>query len=367
MNFKNLNDMQKKLVKYIIFGVVGLVLLFVILFIIKLIIGNKLPFDKIEAKMVKAADSYYKANPDLLPESEVSATELNVTTLAEAGYMKPLEKYLDEEVSCTGKVMILKNGSYYTFVPKLNCGGDYTTNSLVKKITSKSNIVESGDGLYEENGEYIYRGEKLNNYVSFAGKNWRIIKITKDNEIRLIQDDFFEQQDWDNRYNDSQRSNSGINDYNVSRIKDDLAEIYNGTTFSATDKAKIVPKNLCIGKRAENDTTKDGSTECSVLTDELLPLGLLQANEYLVSSLDSGCTDLTKKQCTNYNFLANYERHYWTLTGNSANTAHVYYIDRLPQSLNASSYAVIKLVINVSGEVNYIKGNGTLENPYIID
>ena len=365
--FKNLSEMQKKLVKYIIIGVVIIIILFLVLFIVKLVNGNKLSFDKIEDKMVKAADKYYKDNPHLLPVGDVSSIELRVDTLVEKDYMKSLDKYTEKGISCSGKVIVLKNGSYYAFIPKLNCGGDYTSNSLVKKITSKGNIVTKGDGLYQIGNQYIYKGEKINNYVSFANKIWRILRITEDGNIRMIQDDYFQQQDWDNRYNADKKTTSGINNFEVSRIKDDLERIYNGELFSATNKAKIVPTRLCIGKRKSDDKNMDGSTECATLTEKFLPLGLLQMNEYLIASLDDGCTDLNKRQCTNYNFLANYDRNYWTITADATNTSDVYYIDYSPQSLSARTSAVIKLVINVSGEINYIKGNGTLENPYIID
>ena len=39
----------------------------------------------------------------------------------------------------------------------------------------------------------------------------------------------------------------------------------------------------------------------------------------------------------------------------------------MSQVVLARKLSGIKLVINVSGEVNYSKGNGTLENPYVID
>lgn len=359
--------MFKKLSKFIIIGIVLLVLLFVTLWLISLVRGGKLSFEKIENKMVKAAEHYYEANQDLLPAEDYAKVELNVDTLAKEGYMKSLDEYTDENVSCTGKVVVLKNGSNYTYIPKLDCGEDYSTNSLVQELTSSNNIVTESDGLYQINGEYVYRGEKLNNYVSFAGKTWRIIKITKNNEIRLIQEDIVSKQDWDNRYNADKKSNSGINNFEVSRIKDDLEEIYNGKMFSSEDKAKLVSKQLCIGKRLSNDISKDDNAECKVLTEEYYPIGLLQVNEYLIPSLDAGCTDLNKRQCTNYNFLSDYEDSFWTITASAENTYDVYYIDYLPQSANARKQSGIKLVVNVSGEVNYTKGTGTLENPYVID
>lgn len=367
MKLGKLSDMNRKLIKYIIFGIIGLIALFIIIWIIKLFKGNVLAFDKIEDKMVTAAEKYYKENSHLLPENDTAQTEVNISTLVEAGYMKNLEKYTAKGVDCTGKLILLKNGSHYTFIPKLNCGGDYTTNSLVKKITSKANIVTSGDGLYESTDDYVFRGEKLNNYVSFAGKVWRILKITKDNEIRLIQNDTFEQEEWDNRYNEAEKTTSGFNKFEVSRIKDTLESIYNGKTFSATDKAKIIPKQLCIGSRKSSDKSVDGSIECATVTEEYYPLGLIQTNEFLVASLDTGCTDLDKRQCSNYNYLSNYEKKFWTVTPDKDSTSAVYYIDYLAQSAKARYSAYVRLAINLSGEVNYIKGNGTLEKPYVID
>ena len=362
---KNLNEMQKKLVKFMIIGIALLALLFIIMWLISLVKGGKLSYDKIENKMVKAAESYYKANQDMLPKGETSKVELNVSVLAEKGYMKELNDYTD--ATCTGKVKVLKNGDNYAYIPQLSCGEEYNSKNLVETIIDSNNIVTESDGLYEINGEYVYRGEKLNNYVSFAGKLWRIIKVTNNNEIRMIQNDSFDKVDWDNRYNSDKKSDIGINEFNVSRIEEDLENLYNGEIFKETDKAKLIPKQLCIGKRKTNDTSKDGSTECSVVTEKHYPIGLLQVNEYLISSLDEGCTDSTKRQCTNYNFLANFNTNYWTLTASTDNTYDVFYIDRLPQTVNSRKLSSIKLVINVSGEINYKKGTGTLENPYVID
>lgn len=366
MKTLNMSGMNKKLVKYMIIAIVVVIVLFLGIRIIKLFKGTALSFEKIESKMVDAAEKYYDENSHLLPGDEVSQSEISISTLVETGYIKELDSYLEKGVDCTGKVVLLKNGSHYTFVPKLNCGGDYTTNTLATKITSKANVVTKGDGLYENTNEYIFRGEKVNNYVQFAGKLWRILRVTKDNEIRLIQDDSFAQVDWDNRYNENDRTSSGFNKFEVSRIKDDLEALYNGTTFTAIDKAKIVPKPLCIGSRQEKDITRDGSTECSVLTEDSYALGLLQINEFIVASIDSGCTDLTKRQCSNYNYLSNYDNRFWTITPDKDSTSSVYHIDYLPESVKARSYAYIKLVINISGNVNYTKGNGTLEKPYIV-
>ena len=70
---------------------------------------------------------------------------------------------------------------------------------LAKKILKDNTphplntAVVNGAGLYEvnENTEdnkttYIFSGTNVNNYVSFAGKMWRIIRINEDGSIRII-------------------------------------------------------------------------------------------------------------------------------------------------------------------------------------
>ena len=363
--------MFKKLIKITIIGISLLVILFLTIWLINLSKGGKLSYDKIESKMVKAAEAYYEKNKDILPADIHAQVEIDASTLAQEGYMKSLNEYTKEGVSCTGKVSILKNGSHYTFVPNLDCEGEYASNNLVKKLTLPSNIVTVSDGLYEINGEYVYRGENVNNYVSFAGKTWRVLKVTKDGEIRLIQNDSFKAVDWDNRYNSERKDRSGINEFEnngkYSRIKNDLDEIYNGELFSSEDKAKIVPKKLCIGKRNYKEQAIDGNVECSVLTEDYYSLGLLQVNEFYIPSLDEKCNGENKRQCTNYNFLATYDDAFWTITASNENSYEVFYVDYVPQSGQAKKQSAIKLVVNLSGTVNYIKGNGTLENPYIID
>lgn len=363
--------MTKKLIKFMIIGTGLLVLLFVVLWLISLFRGGKLSYDKIEDKMISAAESYYKNNANLLPKDDYSKVELDASTLVADGYMKSFDKYTDENVSCNGKIIVIKNGENHTYIPKLNCGNDYSTTTLSQKILENESIITEGDGLYEYNEEYVYRGEKLNNYVSFAGKTWRVLRITKDRELRLIQNDSFEKVVWDNRYNASKKSSTGINDYEIngidSRIKESLKEIYDSEILKSKDKAKLVPKQLCIGKRAYGDTTFDGSKECELLTEEYYSVGMLQANEYLIPSLDTGCTALNKIQCMNYNFLSTFEDSFWTITANAENTHEVYYVDYLPSTAYANRKFGIKLVININNEVNYTTGDGTLENPYVID
>ncbi len=53
----------------------------------------------------------------------------------------------------------------------------------------KNTSITQGEGLYKdttEEGRYIYKGKKPNNYITFNGEEWRIIAIEKDNTVKII-------------------------------------------------------------------------------------------------------------------------------------------------------------------------------------
>ena len=98
---------------------------------------------------------------------------------------------------------------YKIYNPKSESGEKLMT--LASTISSNSNIVYEGSGLYLENGNYIYKGEKVNNYVLVNNMLFRIIKINSDKTIDIVLDDFINKIEWDKEYNDY--SKSEINKY----------------------------------------------------------------------------------------------------------------------------------------------------------
>ncbi len=57
-------------------------------------------------------------------------------------------------------------------------------------------LVESGDGLYEDNyeaGRYIYRGQNPNNYIEFNDELWRIVAKETDGTYKIIRDELLPQ------------------------------------------------------------------------------------------------------------------------------------------------------------------------------
>ena len=359
MNFiKNIDkDILKK------FGVIAgvIFLLFIVLIIFLAIKGSKLDYNQIEEKMISAAKRYYSDNDDKLPTTDNGTVSISADELATSGYMKNLSKLVKNKNDvCSGQVTVTKNGDYLLYTANLTCGDNYQTKKLKDVIAE--NAVTSGDGLYKMDEAYVFRGEKVNNYVSFADKVWRIIRINTDGTIRMIDTTKRDDYPWDDRYNSSQNTYVGINDYSLSRAKDSIEEIYN-TEFTDTDKAYFVKYDLCVGKRSRETTINDATVECSAFIENQ-NLGLLTPNEYVLASLSDKCDMPESSECTNYNYMA-YIGSTWTLTADKDTTYKVYKLSGVAFLTDASNYSQFKVVAHINSQVTYVSGDGTEENPYV--
>ena len=363
-------DLKKKLIFLgaIILG--GVLVLFLVLFLLSFLVQKSYSYDEIEDIMRNAAVQYFKDNSNKLPENENQIVEIDASTLSSYEYMDPLSEYTKEGVSCTGKVSVQTNGSDYLYIPKLECGDAYTTTSLKEAVTK--NVVTEGYGLYQVGDSYVYRGELVDNYVQLDLTLWRIVKITSDGQFMLIYSgEDISSMPWDDRYNTQVGYNRGINNYSASRIKDSLEELYqsneeDAAILSDDDRSKLVSFDLCIAKRTAADTTKDNSVECSE-TFSNQKIGLLTAADYMMASLDENCQTVLDRACQNYNYLTNGDK-WWLITASSENTSDVYSVNSsgVVDSVSASSYRVARPVIMLDANVMLDSGKGTLEKPYTI-
>ncbi len=365
--FKNMfSGTTGRLMLYLVIFMVIVIFIFIFIGIASLFKSRKYSYKEVENKMVSAAKEYYKNRQEQLPSIDGMKVTVDVSSLVDAKNMKSLDKMLGSSLSCTGYVTVQKNREYYLYTPHLDCGEKYQTVSLSEQIKNDNPITTSSDGLYEIGENLVFRGEKINNYVSFAGKLWRIIRINNDGSLRLLEDDIVYTGYWDDRYNIDRQDDTGINDFEKSRLKDGLDNIYNNMDmFNDTTKAQIVSKNLCIGKRYLDEPDNSGSVECSVVT-EPRPIGLMQVNEYMVASLDPNCKLATDASCTNYNYLAEYTKSTWSLNADASNTHRAYKFSGGEFiTSQASNESGLRLVINLSDNINYTKGTGTEEDPYV--
>lgn len=368
---KDKSLMKKKLMKMMLIVVGILVLILIIILIMSIISSGNKSYEEIELEMKNAAIEYYKVQSGLLPKEEGETITVKAKTLADNELMKPLSELRKDE-SCSGRVEVTKINGKIIYTPYLDCGKNYTTKELYKAVLEQG-IVTGGPGLYDMNGEKVYRGDNINNFVSLDKQVFRIVKVTSDNKIMLIlsEMDSTLSSYYDDRYNPAKLFNSGFNDYRVSRIKEYLNDLYEGKIdfefLSNGDKEKLTSFNLCIGKRTPTETVNNNSVECSDILEKQM-IGLLTASDYMNASLDTNCQKTTDKSCQNYNYLKLQNIDWWLITGNSLNNYESYlvkmngYIDK---NLT-SGYKKIRPVIMLNNNVMIKSGNGSISNPFIL-
>lgn len=365
--------MDQKMMKTLGGIIAGFVVFIFILFMISSCSNTTYTYERLETKMMDVAMAYFESNKDELPKEDKDTKSLTLKKMISDGKIDELTKlFNDDNVKCDGNVTVTNNNGYYVYTPYLNCGKDYESVYLKDKIIENSLVSDdSGDpkyGLYEVNDQYIMKGEVNNNYVKFANQLFRVLRINADGTIRLLQVEGIKQQVWDNRFNPDFNYNGGINEYFYnglnSRVRDSIENYYNDSAVW-TDEVKgyIVKSDLCVGKRSQADVTLDGSTECSKkLNDQTF--GLLTVYEIMQASLDKNCNNTISRSCANYNWLSTSDESIWTATADAENSQYVYVLYKIPTITNASSYANINVVFNLTDKAVYLGGKGTIEEPY---
>ncbi len=362
-------EMDKKTLWWLLGGIGGLVLLIVILSLLsRMSITRYETYEKVETRLVEAAKKYFIDNNALLPSKVNDSSNVTLNTLVVGEYIKPLNKYLKNGEVCDANVIVTKLANDYDYIPYLNCGTDYTSVELYKKISEDNLLITSGFGLYSIENEKVFKGEVKNNYVSLNGNLWRIVRIDENNNIVLVSNFRTDLYAWDDRYNQESDSNDGINNYNLSRIKDSIEKEYNsGNLLKSSEKSKIVYSKACIGERKNTDTGNYLNIECKELTDEEVPIRLLTIGEYIEASADLNCKTVQDRGCTNYNYLHDLHTSFWTITKGQKNSSYIYSVSEngILES-RASIERQVRYVITLSSKAFYSKGSGTYDDPYFI-
>lgn len=390
---ESIKKIDKKLLLMMGF-VFGVILLIIILMVImSASTGGKISYEKIEEKLEVAAEKYYKDNDSELPKKVGQTTKVDADDLVSDGYISDLSEYTGEEVTCTAEVIVGKTVSGYDYVASLNCDEDYKTQFLADKLIA-SDVVTTGSGLYkledfvvtgsplgmDEDGYdlgsnellagYVYRGESPKNYIKIDGQTFQIVKIDGNKDFMLISTSTRLRSSFDNRYNTDEEKNVGINDYSKSRAYEKIT-----TNFETKEKAdgvikqKVATKNICVGPRSTDETTTDGTLECSVVMKDQV-YGMLNINDVVVASLDENCTTAVNRECENYNYLMQNNASFWTMTPSAEDTYMAYKVSAANKEpielVKASTSSTIKYVYFLSNRLVYVSGTGTSADPYIV-
>lgn len=374
-----LESMNKKTLIIIGSSIIGLIVcLLIVVWLISIIKPHYYSYEDFEVKVTEATKNYYKDNPTQLPASD-GEYNMAYSTLVDNEYIKPLNEMLKDGDNCSVQILVTKYNDNYSYIPYLTCPGSYETKELYKVVLEQNPVVLDGTGLYSDgNSGYYFRGDVTNNYVQIGeyGEEkreqpylWQIMGVESDGTIKIISaHTTSERYTWDDRYNEKEESFDGYNDFEKSRIKDTLISLAgNDEILPEEFRNKLVAKELCIGKRKVNDTSKDGSVECATKTETKYLFGLITPYEFLRASLDSNCKVAESLSCLNYNYLSGYTTNSWSITSNANNTNKTFsFGGGVMDSFKSDREKKLYVTTYINKRAFFKSGTGTSDDPYII-
>lgn len=358
---KNLIDYLKDKIYYVLGATIIIIILLIVISSCSSHRSSSKTYSSIEDDMVNAAKEYYSSRSNKLPNEE-SSIKVTVGTLIEAELLNEIKDPKNKNQTCDGYVQVKKVDDDYVYIPFLTCKDNYEPEYLTDKIKN-SKLDEYGNGVYQMNGEYVYRGDDVKNFVLFNDQVWRIVKVDSNGNIELVYDEDKNvyKTAWDSKYNSEVNRNYGVNtDYLLSDIRKYLVDFYENN-FSDESKAKIISKNICIGTK-KIDEADDISKECSITRDE--KVGLLVISDYTRASLDRECTRYDVPSCINRNYFSRSDIDTWLLNAVSDNNYEVYYMSGNIGVARASMNRKVYPVIYLSNDTMVLDGDGTYKNIY---
>ena len=329
----------------------------------------KKSYSEVEVIMKEATVKYFEKYEEKLPSNINDSITIKSDTLIKNNMMDTIVSYTkDKNTNCEGEVRVTNINGDYRYATTLDCGDAYKTQTLTDYIDENVSIVTNGNGLYKMDDTLVYRGDSVNNYLKLNNKVYRIVKFVNGHPV-IILTDVSESIQWDNRYNINNDSDSGINDYEKSRMKEYLNKLYKsnvvGSLLNENTRMLVTSYDLPIGKRKNADADKTGALEnAKVLTNQYI--GLLPVSDFLNASLDENCNETIAESCKNYNYLNKYKYAWWTITANSTNTYKVYVINKTASTALPSAQAYVRPVLHLAKDTIYVSGDGSKNNPFII-
>ena len=264
----------------------------------------------------------------------------------------------------SGKIVVgLKNEEENFFADVLLNNNSISNSSLTaigENATLDEGLLKTTDDL---GISYYFRGNTLNNNVSFAGFNWKIVKINGDKSVKLVLDGIIDEVS--NFYEDDINfSNSAVfetlNNWFETYLENysDFIAYYkfcnddvidnDGVTYNAYNRILInkIPTYICLGNSDNNK------------------IGLLTADEAVMAGAS------TSENKNYYLYNEDIETPYWTMTG-ARNINNLYYpfmVDINGALINNTAgnlYRGVRPVINIIKTAK-VDGKGTIDNPYKI-
>lgn len=244
-------------------------------------------------------------------------------------------------------------------------------NSQIKNeaVSELGNVSATDEGLIKTTDDlgqdvYYFRGNVINNYVSFANYTWRIIKINGDGSVKLVLNSlidvlssYYEGEDF--TYNNS-KIEENLNTWYESKLENysdyianykfcnDLVKDANDSAYTAYNRIVVdkIPTFVCLGTNVNKK------------------IGLLTADEVILAG---GSLDANESY---YLYNSEIKTDYYTMTSARFNGKYYPFIVKTNGSISYETNGTLirgsRPVINIIRNIK-VSGNGTVENPYTLE
>ena len=251
-------------------------------------------------------------------------------------------------------------------------------------LTTSSNNTSDASGLYKSTatntGEptYYFRGNVENNYVSFAGFTWRIVRINEDGTIRIIMQDGINN-------NSEYAFNSSYNNYTYmyytnSQAKTTLENWYQTNIGSKSDLAKNVASGnyYCEQAKTKAESSWISGNANMILYSSYTPdfkcatdgngKGIVNANIGLLTYDEVVYAGGYCNQINSNYYLYN-STYFLTISPAGFDGSYARVWDMFAGPLSGpyvSSVRCLRPVLILNADTKISSGDGTKENPFTI-
>ena len=254
-------------------------------------------------------------------------------------------------------------------------------------LTTSSNNTSDASGLYKSTatntGEatYYFRGNVTNNYVSFAGFTWRIVRVNEDGTIRIVMQDGINS-------NAEYKFNSNYNNYTYmyytnSQAKTTLESWYQTNIGSKKDLAKNVASGAYYCEQAKakySDSYTSGSatmTTYKSYTPDFKCIadgngkGVVNASVGLLNYDEVVYAGGYPLQENNSYFLYNLN-YSWLMSPSgysNSNNAPIWGLDKKGYLVCyvSTSLFTFRPVINLTADTQISDGDGSINSPFVVE